>query len=159
VTDLATYKAALANIIPAQMAGRIAREAALADDTGFCPIDPDTMKSSVDRNIYVLGDACASGDMPKAAFSAVSEARVAAQAIRGEFADARPFAARYATTCWSLLETDDGVKIGGTYEPHGGRIQQTASAISQKGESAETRKANAQASLDWYSAITAEMFG
>ena len=39
-TDLATHKAALVNVIPAQMAGRIARDAGLANETGFCPIDP-----------------------------------------------------------------------------------------------------------------------
>jgi sulfide dehydrogenase [flavocytochrome c] flavoprotein chain len=159
VTDLATYKAALANIIPAQMAGRIARDAALADDSSFCPVDPDTMKSAVDRNVYVIGDACASGDMPKAASAAVSQAKVAAQAIRAEFADARPFAARFEATCWSLLETDDSVKIGGTYEPRGGRIRQVTSALSQTGEAAAVRKANSGDALAWYDGVVAGMFG
>lgn len=159
VTDLATYKAALANVIPEQMAGKIARDAGLADDTGFCPIDADTMKSSIDRNIYILGDACASGDMPKSAFSAVSQAKVAADVIRGELADARPVTARYAATCWSLLETDDSVKIGGTYEPRGGRIRQITSVLSQTGETAGSRKANYQDSLAWYDGVVAGMFG
>ena len=159
VTDLATYKAALANVIPAQTAAKIAHDAGLADDTGFCPIDADTMKSSVDRNILVLGDACASGDMPKSAFSAVSQAKVAAQVIRGELADARPVQARYAATCWSLLETDDSVKIGGTYEPRAGRIRQVTSVLSQPGEGTDVRKANDQDSRAWYDGIVAEMFG
>lgn len=159
VTDLATYKAALANIIPAQMAGRIVRDAGLADDSSFCPVDPDTMKSAVDRNVYVIGDACASGDMPKAASSAVSQAKVAAQAIRAEFADAHPFAARFDTTCWSLLETDDSVKIGGTYEARGGRIRQVTSVLSQTGEAAGVRKANSGDALAWYGGVVAGMFG
>jgi sulfide dehydrogenase [flavocytochrome c] flavoprotein chain len=159
VTDLATYKAALANVIPAQIAGKIAHDAGLADATGFCPIDPDSMKSTVDRNIYIIGDACAAGDMPKSAFSAASQARAAAQALRGEFADARPFAARYDTTCWSLLETDDAVKIGGTYEPRGGRIRQVTSMLSQPGEAAAVRKANDQDAAAWYDSIVADMFG
>lgn len=160
VTDLATYKAALVNVIPAQMAPRIARDAELADATGFCPVDADTMKSSIDRNIFILGDAASAGDMPKAASSAVSQAKVAAAFIRSELADGRPiFEPHYAATCWSLAAPDDALKIGGAYAPRGGRIQQTASEISQKGESAETRKANAQASLDWYAGITADMFG
>ena len=159
VTDLATYKAALANVIPAQMAGKIARDAGLADNTGFCPIDADTMKSSVDRNVYILGDACASGDMPRAASSAASQAKIAAQVIRGEFADARPATARYATTCWSLLETDDGVKIGGTYGPERGRIKQITSILSQTGETADVRKANSSDALAWYDGIVADMFG
>ena len=159
VTDLATYKAALANVIPAQMAGAIARDAGLADEQGFCPIDPDTMKSTIDRSIFVLGDACVPGDLPKAASSAHSQAKVAAAVIRGELADARPVAARYAATCWSLIETDDGVKIGGTYEPERGRIKQVTSVISQKGEAADVRKANYTDALDWYGGIIADMFG
>ena len=60
-TDLATYKAALVNVIPAQMAGKIARDAGLADQSGFCPIDPRIMKSKMDANIFVVGDACIPG--------------------------------------------------------------------------------------------------
>jgi hypothetical protein len=158
-TDLATYKAALANVIPAQMAGAIARDAGLADRSGFCPIDPDTMKSTVDRGIFVLGDACIAGDLPKAGSSANSQAKVAAAVIRAELADARPAVARYAATCWSLMAADDGVKIGGTYEPDRGRIKQVTSVISQKGEAADLRKANTQDSLDWYAGMVADMFG
>ena len=40
-TDLETIKADLVNVIPAQMAGSIARDAGLANETGFCPIDAD----------------------------------------------------------------------------------------------------------------------
>ena len=85
-TDLATHKAALVNVIPAQMAGRIARDAGLANETGFCPIDPESMKSTMDPNVFVVGDACIPGDMPKSAFSANSQAKVAAMTIRGELA-------------------------------------------------------------------------
>ena len=88
-TDLATYKAALANVIPAQMAGKIARDAGLADQSGFCPIDPENMRSKVDANIFVVGDACIPGDMPKSAFSANSQAKVAAMIIRAELTQSR----------------------------------------------------------------------
>ncbi len=102
-TDLATYKAALVNVIPAQMAGKIARDAGLADQSGFCPIDPENMKSKIDANIFVVGDACIPGDMPKSAFSANSQAKVAAMIIRGELTQSRAFPARYSNTCWSLI--------------------------------------------------------
>ena len=82
-TDLETHKANLANIIPAQIAGKIARDAGLANQTGWCPIDPASMKSVSDPNICVVGDACIPGDMPKSAFSANSQAKVAAMVIRG----------------------------------------------------------------------------
>ena len=118
-TDLAEYKAQLINVIPAQMAGKIARDAGLANQTGFCPINPENMRSASDANIYVLGDACIAGDMPKSGFSANSQAKVAAMMVRGELANGRTFPARYTNTCWSLIETDDTVKVGGSYEAEG----------------------------------------
>jgi sulfide dehydrogenase [flavocytochrome c] flavoprotein subunit len=158
-TDLATHKAALVNVIPAQMAGRIARDAGLANETGFCPIDPESMKSTMDPNVFVIGDACIPGDMPKSAFSANSQAKVAAMTIRGELANARTFPARYSNTCWSLIAADDDVKVGGSYEPGEGKIKQASTFVSQKGEAADLRKQNYQESLDWYAGITADVFG
>jgi NADH dehydrogenase FAD-containing subunit len=158
-TDLATYKAALANVIPAQMAGKIARDAALTDQSGFCPIDPENMKSKLDANIHVLGDACIPGDMPKSAFSANSQAKVAANAIRADLTGSRAFPARYSNTCWSLIAADDDVKIGGTYEPGEGKIKQVTTFISQKGDAADIRKQNYAESVDWYKGITADIFG
>ncbi len=106
VTGFETYKnAALVNVIPAQMAGAIARDSGLANQTGYCPILPESMKSALDANVFVLGDATIAGDMPKSAFSANSQAKVAAMTIRGELLGARTFPARYANTCWSLIET------------------------------------------------------
>ena len=158
-TDLATHKAALVNVIPAQMAGRIARDAGLANETGFCPIDPESMKSTMDPNVFVIGDACIPGDMPKSAFSANSQAKVAAMTIGAELAGKRAFPARYSNTCWSLIAPDDDVKVGGNYEPGEGKIKQASTFVSQKGEAADLRKQNYQESLDWYAGITADVFG
>ena len=158
-TDLADYKAALANVIPAQMAGRIARDAGLADQSGFCPIDPENMKSKMDANIFVVGDACIPGDMPKSAFSANSQAKVAAMQVAGDLVKARTFPARYTNTCWSLIETDDDVKVGGSYEPGDGKIKAVTTFVSQKGEPAELRKQNYKESVDWYTSIIGDVFG
>jgi sulfide dehydrogenase [flavocytochrome c] flavoprotein chain len=158
-TDLATHKAALVNLLPAQMAGRIAREAGLANETGFCPIEPESMKSKIDGNVFVIGDACIPGDMKKSAFSANSQAKVAAMAIRGELSDGRVFPARYSNTCWSLIAPDDDIKIGGTYEPAEGKIKQITSFVSGKGDAADVRRQNYRESLDWYAAIVADVFG
>ena len=158
-TDLATYKAALANVIPAQMAGKIARDAGLADQSGFCPIDPENMRSKTDANIYVVGDACIPGDMPKSAFSANSQAKVAAMNIRGELTQSRVFPARYSNTCWSLIAPDDDIKVGANYEPGEGKIKQGPGFVSQKGESADIRKQNYKESVDWYNGIVADTFG
>ncbi len=159
VTGFETYKnAALVNVIPAQMAGAIARESGLANASGFCAIDPSNMKSAVDTNVYVLGDACIPGDMPKSAFSANSQAKVAAMMIRGELASARTFPARYTNTCWSLIAADDCVKIGGAYEAKDGKIGASSTFVSQTGEAADLRKQTQAENMGWYSGITADMF-
>jgi NADPH-dependent 2,4-dienoyl-CoA reductase/sulfur reductase-like enzyme len=160
VTGFETYaNAALVNVIPAQMAGAIAREAGLANQSGFCPIDPETMRSSVDARITVLGDASIAGDMPKSAFSANSQAKVAAMAIRGELTGARVFPARYSNTCWSLIDTDDAVKVGGTFAPKDGKIASVTPFVSQTGETAALRRDTQAENMGWYSGIVADIFG
>ncbi|MDT2021176.1 NAD(P)/FAD-dependent oxidoreductase [Methylocella sp. CPCC 101449] len=159
VTGFETYKdAALVNVIPAQTAGKIARDAGLANQTGFCPINPENMKSAQDANIFILGDACIAGDMPKSAFSANSQAKVAAMMVRGDLTGARTFPARYANTCWSLIETDDAVKVGGAYEPKDGKIAAASTFISQTGEMADLRKQTQAENMAWYSAFVADVF-
>lgn len=159
VTGFETYEAALVNVIPAQMAGEIARSAGLAPAGGFCAIDPATMKSTVDPSIFVIGDAAIAGDMPKSAFSANSHAKVAAMIIRSELTDAKAFPARYANTCWSLIETDDCVKVGGRYEPTPEKIKEIEGFVSKTGEPPELRKQTYEESLGWYAGIIADMFG
>jgi NADPH-dependent 2,4-dienoyl-CoA reductase/sulfur reductase-like enzyme len=152
VTGFETYKAALVNVIPAQMAG-------LANASGFCPIDPASMRSMADPSIFIIGDACIPGDMPKSAFAANSQAKVAAMVVRGELAKTPTFPARYANTCWSLIETDDAVKIGGRYEARDDKIAATETFLSKPDEPAAVRKETAQENIGWYSGITADIFG
>ncbi|SOE08737.1 cytochrome-dependent sulfide dehydrogenase (flavoprotein) [Hoeflea halophila] len=158
-TGLDTFKGAFMNIIPAQKAGEIAGSAGLTDDSGFCPIEAESMRSSMDEAIFVIGDACIAGDMPKSGFSANSQAKVAAMTIRGDLVDAKVFPAKYANTCWSLIETDDSIKVGAQYAPGDGKIASTQSFVSQMDEDAALRKANYEESVGWYEGITEDMFG
>ena len=146
------------NVIPAQQAGRIAHLAGLTNDAGWAPVLPADMRSRMDDKVFVLGDASAQGDMPKSGFSANSQAKVAANAIRHELLDARLFPARYANTCWSLIATDDGVKVGATYEPTDEKIATVEGFISQTGEDAELRRQTFEESIGWYNGIVADMF-
>ncbi len=159
VTGFETYEnCAFVNVIPAQMAGAIAREAGLAPAGGYCAIDPATMKSTADPAIFVLGDACNAGDMPKSAFSANNQAKVVAMVACAELAGGPGFPARYFNTCWSLVGPDDAIKVGGRYEPKDGRIAATETFISQPGESDEVRRQTQAENLAWYEAICADMF-
>src|SRR6476661_8434807 len=156
---VAEYKAQLINVIPAQMAGKISRDAGLANASGFCPINPENMQSTTDANVTLVGDACIPGDMPKSGFSANSQAKVAAMMIRGELAQARTFPARYTNTCWSLIETDDTVKVGGAYEAKDGKIAAVSTFVSQKGETPEVRRQTQAENMGWYAGFTADVFG
>jgi sulfide dehydrogenase [flavocytochrome c] flavoprotein chain len=157
-TDLASYQANLINVIPAQMAGKLARDAGLTNEGGYCPIDPGTMQSAVDANVYVVGDACIAGEMPKSASSANSQAKVAASRIRGELTRTPTTPATYRTACWSLIESDDAVKVGGTYEPKAGKIAAVETFVSRTGESAALRRQTAVENMQWYADITADIF-
>ena len=159
VIDGAVQKVDVCNVIPGQMAGKIAAIAGVTDDKGWAPVLPDTMKSKMDENVYVLGESSAQGDMPKSGFSANSQAKVAAMAIRGELTGSKVFPAKYSNTCWSLLAADDGVKVGASYEPTPEKIGSTDTFISQNGEDAALRKQTYEESIGWYAGITADMFG
>lgn len=158
-TEFDTFKADAASIIPAQTAGRIAIVSGLADDTGWCPIDQTSMRSKLDQAIYVLGDSSDAGAMPKSAFAANSQAKVAAMAIAHELTGSPLYPARYANTCWSLIAPNDGVKVGGRYGPSSERIETVNSFISQHDETPALRKATYQESRDWYDSITRDIFG
>jgi NADH dehydrogenase FAD-containing subunit len=157
-TDFETIKAAMVNVIPAQMAGKIAGAAGLTNQTGYCPIDAANMKSTIDPNIYVLGDASIAGAMPKSAFAANSQAKVVAMSVRGELTGSRTFPARYANTCWSVIEKDDTVKVGGRYEPKDGVIAEVEGFVSKPGEDAGIRAQTAEENMGWYAGIVADIF-
>jgi len=157
--DGEVVKVDVCNVIPAMMAGRIAETAGLTNEAGWVPVSAYDMSAKADGNIHVLGDSAHQGDMPKSAFSANSQAKVCAMAVRGALTASKVFPAKYANTCWSLIGTDDGVKIGATYEPTDEKIATVDNFISQNGEDAATRKANYEESLGWYNGITSDMFG
>lgn len=158
-TDLDEFSGAVLNVVPGQQAGSIASVAGLTNDTGFCPIDATSMRSTADDSIFVIGDASIAGAMPKSGFSANSQAKVAAAAIKADLTDAEAGPANYSNTCWSLIATDDGVKVGASYEAIDGMIASTSKFISQTGEDASLRKTTYLESVGWYAGITADMFG
>ncbi|PIE11362.1 MAG: flavocytochrome C [Rhodobacterales bacterium] len=152
-------KVDVCNVIPAQKAGKVAADAGLTDDSGWAPVNAADMSSKVDENIHVLGDAAAQGDMPKSGFSANSQAKVCAMAVRGALTGSKVFPARFANTCWSLISPDNGVKVGASYEATEEKIAKTEGFISQTGEDAALRKTTYEESVGWYDGITSDMFG
>ena len=151
-------KVDVCNVIPAMKAGRICELAGITDGN-WAPVNPHTMQSRVDENIHVLGDASHQGDMPKSGFAANSQAKVAAMAVRSALTGSKLFPAKFTNTCWSLIDSDDGVKVGASYEATDEKIAKVDGFISQTGEDAELRKATYEESIGWYAGITSDMFG
>ncbi|MGI9480339.1 MAG: FCSD flavin-binding domain-containing protein [Hyphomicrobiaceae bacterium] len=153
------FKADAASVVPAQMAGRIAQKAGLTNDSGWCPIIPKTMQSTKDENIHVLGDASVASAMPKSGFSANSQAKVAAMAVRGALTGSRVFEPRFANTCWSLIAPEDGVKVGAAYKAGDKKIEVVSKFISKTGEDEDVREQTYEESVGWYDGITKDIFG
>ncbi|WP_245429230.1 NAD(P)/FAD-dependent oxidoreductase [Rhodoplanes elegans] len=158
-TDLETHKAALVNVIPPQQAGRLGRDAGLTDETGWCPVDAGTMKSLVDANIHVIGDAAIGGDFPKSGFAANNEAKNTAMIVRHELLGGRLLPVRFTNHCWSTIAPDDAIKNGARYEPRDGKIVMLDPYTSQRDESAELREKQAKEAVGWYRGMTTDMFG
>ncbi len=159
VTDGETIKASVANVIPAQKAGVIAERAGLTAESGWCPIDPSSMRSKKDESTFVIGDASIAAAMPKSGFSANSQAKVAANAILADLTGSKKFPAKYRNTCWSLVATNDGVKVGADYTGGDEKIDVTSKFISKTGESADLRAQTAEEANGWYAGITKDIFG
>ena len=156
--DGEVINADVVNVIPAQKAGLICGAAGLTEGN-WAPVSGHTMQSRMDENIHILGDATNQGDMPKSGFSANSQAKVAAMAVRGALTGSRVFPAKFSNTCWSLIDTDNGVKVGATYEATDEKIAKVDGFVSQTGEDAALRKATYEESIGWYQGITSDMFG
>jgi|TARA_B110000459_G_scaffold34335_1_gene36284 sulfide dehydrogenase [flavocytochrome c] flavoprotein subunit len=151
-------KVDVCNVIPAMKAGRIAELAGVTEGN-FAPVNAADMSTKADADLYVLGDASQQGDMPKSGFSANSQAKVCANAVRGALTGSKVFPAKFSNTCWSLIGTNDGVKVGATYEATDEKISKVDGFVSATGESADLRKATYEESEGWYAGITADMFG
>src|SRR4051812_47259493 len=122
VTVFGRHQASAANVTPPQKAGRIVELANVADRTGWCPIDPVTFESKLQPNIHVIGDATIAGGMPKSAFTANAQAKVAAAAVSALLRGEQPQSPKLINTCYSLVAPDYGISIAGVYHPANGLL-------------------------------------
>ena len=111
------------NIIPNQRAGVLAQKLGLTDASAWCPIERNTMESSLHKEVYVLGDSSIADAMPKTGDSANSQAKVCAQAIADTLKGQTPGTAIYSNVCYSLAGENYGVSIAAIYEVKDGLIQ------------------------------------
>src|SRR6202008_927245 len=120
-TDFGSHKVDVGNVIPPQRAGAIAAAAGVADRTGWCPIDPGTFESPLQKNIHVIGDAAISGALAKSAFAANAPGKACAAAVALLLAGETPTPGKLINTCYSLVAPDYGISIVGVYQPVNGQ--------------------------------------
>lgn len=147
------------NVIPAQRAGSIAVNSGLTGNGDWAAMDPTTFESTIVPGVHVLGDACANGAMPKSGFSANSQAKACAMAVRSIMTGSRAFPPRFRNTCWSLISDGDGVKVGASYKSGAEKIEKTDGFISKTGEDSGLRAQTAEEAIGWYKAISADIWG
>jgi NADPH-dependent 2,4-dienoyl-CoA reductase/sulfur reductase-like enzyme len=153
------FKVDVANIIPPQVAGRIAHQAGLVDRRGWCPVDPMSFESAHRPGIHIIGDAALASPMPKAAYSARQHARICAEAVLEALSGENGKPGVLGGACWSHVAPDHAVRERAAFAVVGGALQRIELDISPTGESDETRAATARDGDDWYADITADIFG
>jgi NADPH-dependent 2,4-dienoyl-CoA reductase/sulfur reductase-like enzyme len=160
-TDFDKHRAAVANVLPPQKAGRIAELAGVADRTGWCPIDPITFESTLQPNIHVIGDACIAGAMPKSAFSANAQAKVCAAALVRLMSGQPPDEPRLINTCYSLAAPGYGFSVAAVYHAANGQLVEVPGSAGTSPVDAprSTREQEAKLADGWFNTITGEMFG
>ena len=159
VTDFERYKGDVVNVIPPQKAGRIADLAGITNNTGWCPINPETFESTLQPNIHVVGDATIAGAMPKSAFTANSQAKVCAAAAVKLLAGEKVDEPLLINTCYSLVAPDYGISVANLYRPKDGVLVDAGGGVSPLNASAAFRAQEAAFANGWFKTITEEVFG
>jgi len=154
------FKGDVINVIPPQKAGAIALAAGLADAKGWCPVNPQTFESTLHKDVYVIGDSCIAGEMPKSGYAANSEAKVAAAAIIAAINGAPLPETSYVNTCYSVIAPDYGISVAGVYRLQDGSIKSVpdSGGVSPASAAPRVRALEAQYAYSWFKNITADMF-
>ncbi len=154
------FDADVVNIIPPQKAGKIAYAADLVEKD-WCPVDKRTFESTRHKDIYVLGDASSAAKMPKSAYAANSQAKVAVAAILARFAGQEPGEPTYVNTCYSIIAEEHGISVAAVYRlsEDGGTIDKIkgSGGLSPLDASAEDRKREVSFAHSWFRNVIDDM--
>ncbi|MCB1727866.1 MAG: FCSD flavin-binding domain-containing protein [Gammaproteobacteria bacterium] len=148
------------NIIPPQKAGKIAHDADLVEND-WCPVDKRTFESTRHPGIYVLGDASSASKMPKSAYAANSQAKVAVAAILARFAGQEPGEPTYVNTCYSIIAEEHGISVAAVYRlSEDGKVIDSidgSGGLSPMDASAEHRKREVTYAHSWFRNVIDDM--
>jgi sulfide dehydrogenase [flavocytochrome c] flavoprotein subunit len=154
-------KADVINIIPHQRAGRIAVDAGLIDDSGWCPVDGKTFESKKVAGVHVIGDACIAGAMPKSGYAANSQAKVCAAAVVALLNEGEVGVPSFVNTCYSLIAPEWAISVAGVYKLGAdGKIAEVpgSGGLTPMDASPDAHAREVQYAYSWYTNIVHDIF-
>lgn len=156
-----TIEADVINIIPAQQAGKIAIDAGLTNDSGWCPIDLHTFESTIHKDIHVIGDASIAKGMPKSGYAANSEAKVCAAAVVAMLNGKEPGSPSFINTCYSIIAEDWGISVAAVYRlaKDGSKITKVSGGVTPMDASDSAHKQAVSYTYSWFNNLTSDVFG
>ncbi len=159
--DVEDFKGDVINIIPAQKAGKIAFDAGLTNDKGWCPINGKTFESTIHKNIHVIGDASVASPLPKSGYAANSEAKVCAAAVAAMLNGNKAPQPSWVNTCYSIIHPGEGISVTMVYAYKDGKIVKVkgSGGLTPSEFDAEMRAREEQYAHSWFNNITADVFG
>jgi len=146
------------NIVPPQKAGHIAQTSGLADKSGWCAVNQRVFESTLIKNVYVIGDSCIAGDMPKTGHAASSQAKICAAAIVSEMNGNQMPDPVLNSSIYSLITPKYGTSNVGVYRIKGDKLAYVSGGISSNKPNRKTQLKEAKFAAGWYKSITSEMF-
>jgi sulfide dehydrogenase [flavocytochrome c] flavoprotein subunit len=155
-----THQGDVVNYIPPQKAGDLAHRAGLTNADGWCFVNQRTFESRTNDGIYIIGDACIAGKMPKSGFAANSQGKVCAASIVTSLRGTDLPDPSYVNTCYSLVAPDYGISVAAVYrfsEKEG--IYKSGGGVSPLEADAAYRAQEARYARGWYDSITQDSFG
>lgn len=160
-TEFSRHRPAVANIIPGQRAGELARDTGLTDADGWCPIDQRTFESRLAPDVYVIGDACRAGHMGKSGFATYTQAIVCAAGITARLRGAPWPDPVLLNGCYTMLAPDWAISSTMVYHHRDGEIEATpgAGGRSATGLPAAERREEAERARQWLESFTRQIFG
>jgi len=157
--DFDEVTADVLNIIPPQLAGKIARDCGAADESGWCPVEPGSFASTLLPDVFVIGDASLVDALPKAGSTANSQASLAVATAVAQLTGVDHTLKSWVANCYSLAAPDYGIRLGASYALRDDRVVQTATDFSVTGADADTRKWDADFAGAWLDQIRLEVWG
>jgi sulfide dehydrogenase [flavocytochrome c] flavoprotein subunit len=161
--EFGTFRSDVINIIPPQKASSLLVDTGLINKGElWCRADQKTFASAQESDIHVIGDAVIAGDMPKSAFSAMSQAKICAYNLAAIMSGHAAVEVPLINTCYSLLSESYGISVTDVY-----RLSKNLKLEKIKGaggtsdirSKSDVRELEALYANGWYKNMIADLLG